>query len=196
MIQSSTRKKLIKVILTGLLASLGTMYMALKPKPSLGAERISFSLPVLGEFYISVDSLEVFAKEGIITQDFEFYAKRLDKSTLAQLRRALQQEFEINPTAIYKLTNAPIGEEFLKQLGEVVYTHRERNGIYAIRSALFLAASDSEGLSAINVIKHFPTEEIKVNTNLIFSLIKQTGNFLRYNETTVQAISQQANKVS
>ena len=66
MIQSSTRKKLMKVIFTSFLASLGTMSMTLNPKPSLAAERISFSLPVLGEFHVSVDSLEVFAKEGKI----------------------------------------------------------------------------------------------------------------------------------
>ncbi|MDJ0634939.1 MAG: transporter substrate-binding domain-containing protein [Xenococcaceae cyanobacterium MO_188.B29] len=65
--------------------------------------------------------------------------------------------------------------------------------IVSFRSALLLAATDSEGLSAINVIGHFPTEEIKVNTDLIFSVIKEKSNFLRYNETTVRAISQQAN---
>ena len=188
MIQISTRKKILKVIFTSLLASLGVML--LKPKPSLGAERISFSLPIFGEFHLSVDSLETFAKEGKITQDFEFYAKRLDDKTLAQLRRLLQQEFEINPTAIYKLTNSAIGERFLRQMGEAIYTHPKRNGIYGIRAAALLAATDSEGFTAINVLRQFPTKEIQIDTKLILSLIKETANFLAYNESTVEAIAQ------
>ncbi|MGK7894919.1 MAG: alpha/beta fold hydrolase, partial [Xenococcus sp. (in: cyanobacteria)] len=74
-----------------------------------------------------------------------------------------------------------------------IYTHPERNGIYAIRSALILAAADSEGLTAINVMRHFPTSEIQLNSRLIFSLIKEVGNFLSYNESTIEAIAQQVN---
>ena len=75
MIQTTIRKKLLKTIFTGIIASLSVMSIALKPKPSLGAERISFSLPVLGEFHLSVDSLEVFAEQGTITPEFQFYAR-------------------------------------------------------------------------------------------------------------------------
>lgn len=189
MIQFSIRKKILKPILIALLTTLGTLSIVLKPKPSLSAERISFFLPVLGEFNLSIDSLETFAKEGTITREFALYAKYLDESTLIQLRQLLQKEIDINPIAISKLTNSPIGEKFLRQLGEVVYTHPERNGIYAIRAAVLLAATDSEGLTVINVLRNFPTQEIQVNSELIFSLIKETSSFLAYNDSTVQAIA-------
>ena len=166
--------------------------MALKPKPSLGAERISFSIPVFGEFQLSVDSLEIFAEEGKISKEFDFYAKRFDRETLAQLRGLLQQQYKISPTIIYRLTNTPLGERFLRQLGEVVYTHPERNGIYAIRAALIQAASDPKGLTAINLMRKFPTEEIQLNSKLIFSLVKEANNYLAYNESTVKAIAQVA----
>lgn len=194
MIHTPAIKKLSKLIVMSCLAGLGTLSVALKPKPSLGAERISFNLPVLGEFHISVDSLDIFAKEGRITQDFAFYARFLDEQTLTQLRRALQQPFDVDPATIFKISNAPIGEDFLKQIGEVIYTHPNRNGIYAIRAALLLAASDPEGLTAINVMRQFPTKEIQIDTASIFSLIKETDNFLRYNETTISAIAKQANQ--
>ena len=191
MIQLSTRKKLLKIIFTGLLASL--ISLAGKPKSSLGAERISFSIPIFGEFYLSVDSLEVFAKDGTITPEFNFYAKRLDPQALARFRQALQRQFDVSPTAVSRMTNMPMGEQFLRGIGEVIYTHPERNGLYAIRSALILAAADSEGLNAINVMRHFPTSEIQLNSQLIFSLIKEVGNFLSYNDTTINAIAEQAN---
>jgi predicted dienelactone hydrolase len=182
-------KKVFATLLS-LCASLGVMSTILKPKPSLGAERISFSLPIFGEFKLSVDALEVFAKEGKVTKEFDFYAKRFDRETLNRLRGLLQQQYEIGPTIIYRLTNTPLGERFLRQLGEVVYTHPERNGIYAIRAALILAASEPEGLTAINLMRQFPTEEIQINSKLIFSLVKEANNYLAYNESTVKAIAQ------
>lgn len=192
MLQNSVKKKLLKLIFTGLLTSLGIIAILLKPKPSLAAEKISFSLPLFGEFNVSVDSLAVFAKEGKITKEFTFYAKRLHPDTLAQLRKLLRQEFDIHPSFISKLTNASIGNRFLEQMGEVVYTHPERNGIYAIRAAVILAASDSEGLTVINIMRHFPTKEIQVNTKLIFALIKETESFFNYKDTTITAISEVA----
>ncbi|PSB10087.1 dienelactone hydrolase [Pleurocapsa sp. CCALA 161] len=182
-------KKVFATMLS-LFASLGVMSIALKPKPSLGAERISFYLPVFGEFQLSVDSLEIFAKEGKVTKEFDFYAKRFDRETLDRLRGLLQQQYEISPTIIYRLTNTPLGERFLRQLGEVVYTHPERNGIYAIRAAMILAASDPKGLTAINLMRQFPTEEIQIDSKLIFSLVKEANNYLAYNESTVKAIAQ------
>ncbi len=191
MIQSRTRKKLLNIIFTGLLASL--MSIAVKPKPSLGAERISFYFPVLGKFSLSVDSLEVFAKEGRITPEFNFYASRFDQQTLNRFRQALRAQFDVGPAMVSRLTKMHLGEQFLKQMGEVVYTHPGRNGLYAIRSALILAAADSEGLNPINVMRHFPTQEIQLNTKLIFSLLKEANNFSTYNDTTIKAIAEQAN---
>ena len=187
----SRGKKLLNIILTSFLASL--ISIAVKPKPSLGAERISFSLPILGEFALSVDSLAVFAQEGTITPEFNFYASRFDQETLDRFRQVLQTQFDVGPAIVSRLTRMHLGEQFLKQMGEVVYTHPGRNGYSAIRSALILAAADSEGLTPINFLRHFPTKEIQLNTKLIFLLLKEVNNFSAYNNTTIKAIAQQAN---
>ena len=188
------RKKFLTIIFTGILASLGTVTMSLTPKPSFGAERISFSLPALGEFHISVDSLELFAREGTITPELEFYTKRFKPETVQRLRQALQKQFDVNPTDVYRMTNVPIGERILKQLGEIVSTHRERNGLYAIRSALILAAADSDGLNLINFLRYFPTQEIQLNTESIFSLLDEARTSFTYRQSTIEAIAQQANR--
>lgn len=189
MLSSSFGKQISKIALTGLIATLGAI--VLKPQATLAAERISFALPIFGEFNLSVDSLEVFAREGKITKEFDFYAKRLDDNTLERLRELLQREFELDITAIYKQTNAPIGERFLSQLGEAVYPHPEQNGIYAIRAAVLLAATDkSEGLTPINILRKFPGEEIQIDAGLLRSVFKETSNFFAYNDSTVKAIAQ------
>ena len=202
MIQSSIRKlfiplslgrgsviaqNLFKTTLTGLIA---TFAIALEPQASLAAERISFTLPVFGEFDLSVDSLETFAEEGKITREFDFYAKRFNEQTLATLRQILQRKFELDITAIYKQTNSPIGERLLRQFGEAVYPHPEQNGIYAIRAAVLLAATDKEeGLTPINVLRKFPGEEIQIDAGLLRSVFKETSNFFAYNDSTVKAIA-------
>ncbi|BAU65686.1 hypothetical protein STA3757_30750 [Stanieria sp. NIES-3757] len=191
---NESNKKRLKIIYTCLFTSLALISLSIKPKPILGAERISFSLPVLGEFHVSIDSLELFAKEGEIASDLKLYTSRLDQQTVTQLRQALQQKLDVNPILVYRLTNMPMGEKFLKEIGEVIYTHPNSNGLFAIRSALILAAVDSKGLTAINVMRHFPTQEIQINTKLLFSLIKETANFLAYNKTTVKAIASEANR--
>lgn len=188
MIQSLIARKLFKITLTGLIATLGAI--VLKPQATQAAERISFTLPIFGEFNLSVDSLEVFAEEGKITKEFNFYAKRIDDKTLDRLRQLLQRKFEFDTTAIYKQTNAPIGERFLRQMGKAIYTHPKRNGIYAIRAAVLLAATDEAGLTPINVLRKFPGKEIQINTKLIRSVIKETSNFFSYNQSTVKAIAE------
>ena len=190
MIKTTKRKKLLKIIGAGLLASLGAMSIALNPKSSLGAERIRFFIPVFGEFYLSVDSLEIFAREGKITREFNFYAKRLDEQSLNQFRQALQKQFKVSPYTMFRLTRMPMGERFLQQIGQVISTHPGRNGFYAIRSALVLAADDSEGLTAINFLRQFPGQDIHLNTDLIFSLVREASNFLAYRDSTIEAISQ------
>ena len=180
-----------KLLLTIALVSLGIV-TTFKAQPVIAAERISFSLPIWGEFYVSVDDLEIFAEEGRITSEFAYYTNRLDKETLQQLRQILQASFKVDPVTVYRVTNMPMGEDFLKRLGEIVYTHPERNGLYAIRSALILAAAEPEGLTVINFLRHFPTGEMQLNTDAIFSLFKEAENFVQYKDTTVEAIAQQA----
>lgn len=181
----------IQLVLSFAIAGLGAI-TNLKSLPVNAAERISFSVPIWGKFDISTDSLEIFAQEGRITPEFSYYAQHLDRVALRNFRQILQTNFSVDPVTVYRLTNMPMGEDFLRRLGNIIYTHPERNGLYAIRSALILAAAEPNGLSAINFLRHFPSAEMQLNTNLILSLVKETENFLRYRDTTIKAIAEQA----
>ncbi|HHP7232757.1 MAG TPA: alpha/beta fold hydrolase, partial [Xenococcaceae cyanobacterium] len=164
----------------------------LSATPVLSAERVVLSIPLAGEFYISVDSLATFAETGMITQDLKFYANRLDQRSLNQLRQVLRQRLDVPPVTVARLTNMPMGEDYLKRVGQIISTHPNHNGFLALRSALILAADDPEGLNLINILRNFPTRNIRVDTDFVLSLIKESANYLQYNETTVKAIAQQA----
>lgn len=166
-----------------------------KAKPANAAERIVFQVPKFTDLYMSVDSLEVFAKEGIISNDFAFYAAFMKEEDLANLRKVLQKSFDIPPELIYRITNMAMGEDFLKYLGRLVQINPDINGYDAIITALIEAASDpEEGFTIINVIKKFPAETIRISTNFLSEFSNELTTFNEYRDTSVTAIIEQTEK--
>ncbi|NET77744.1 alpha/beta hydrolase [Okeania sp. SIO1F9] len=166
-----------------------------KPKPVDAAERIVFKVPNFTDLYMSVDSLEVFAKEGIISNYFAFYAAFMEEEDLANLQKVLQKRFDIPPELISRLTNMAMGEDFLKYFGQLVQINPDINGYDAIRTALIEAASDpEEGFTIINVIKKFPAETIRISTNFLSEFSNELTTFNEYRDTSVTAIIEQTEK--
>ncbi len=94
------------------------------PKSTLSAEQIKFNYGIL-EFSLSIDALELYAQEGIINDELNFYTKkRLDERTVRQLRRVLRRRIDIDPILLYRLTRSPMVVEILESLREVATTHR------------------------------------------------------------------------
>ena len=150
------------------------LLLALKSQPALSAEKVKL---IYGPFNgrISVASLEKYATTGEMTYEFRLYSKFVDRETLAQLRYWLSNRFESDRIEMYRFTNTPEGEEFLQNLGTVIKTHPQRNGFYAIRSALIAAADkpdSSDGWTIIEAMHSFPTEDLQINTKDLFRLQK------------------------
>lgn len=143
-----------------------------KSNPVIGAENIKLIYgPFRGD--LSLESLETYAKTGEITREFRVYAKFLDRETLAQLRYWLQKSFDSDRVQLYEYTHSPEGEKFLQQLGTAVRTHPERNGFYALRSALIEAADkpgNSDGWTLLEAMSKFPTDNLQINTKELFKL--------------------------
>lgn len=180
--------KVFKLLLAIVAMSWGTV-ATFKSTPATAAERMTFSLPVLGEFYLSVEDLEIYAKSGEITPSLAYYANQIDDKSLKRFREILQTSLIDDPTTVYRLTNTSMGENALRRLGKLVYTHPQRNGFYAIRAALIQGAAEPEGLTPISFLRHFPTKEIQLNTSLVFSIVKEVGDLFEYKNTTVNAIA-------
>ena len=172
--------------------SLGIMSAVLKPKPVLSAERItSFFGPL--QISISVDSLETFAQEGKINRDLALITNRLDEETLVQFREILQQRFDLDPALIFRVTRVPMVERLLSQLGRAVQIDYNINGLYGIRSAAILAAADKEeGLTIINALRRFPTQDIHLNLDFILQLLRELTTQSSYRQVAVKEIIQQS----
>jgi len=165
--------------------TIGLSALIWQPQVAISAEKVKL---VYGPFNgkVSVESLEHYAKTGEITKEFRIYSKFLDKETLSQLRYWLGNRFDSDRVELYKFANSSEGEQFLTELGTVIKTNPEQNGLYAIRSALIGAAdkpNDSNGWTIIEAMYHFPTEDLQINTRDLFKL----QNFWSASENNNQA---------
>lgn len=185
------RKQILGAFSIGLALTLGLLPALLKPKPAISAEKVHLTYGPL-DFSLSVDSLEVFAKEGKITNEFKFYARRLDAKTLAMLRQALQKRLDVSPVTLSQLTYVNMAEVLLTRLGILIQPTPGVNGFQAMRAALILAATDPDGFTILNVLRRFPTKDIWVSGEIILSLAKQVSVLPGYRDAIVQAVTQQA----
>ncbi|AHJ30068.1 alpha/beta hydrolase [Nodularia spumigena CS-584] len=172
--------------------SLGILSTLLTATPGLGAERINFFYPPYGEFSLSVDALEIFAKEGTITDELAFYASRANPQQLAQLRELLQQQFNVTPTLVSQVTYSPIGEDLIQRLGGLIRTESRQNGFYALRSALILAAANPEGLTVVNFLRQFPSPTLRLNFTEGLKLVDDLSQVLQKRDEVVAWIQQKA----
>ncbi len=172
---------------------LGFLATFLPATRGLGAERISFYYPPFGEFSLSVNSLETFAKEGKIDQDFSFYASRATPEQLAQLRDLLQQRFNVTPTLVSQVTYSPIGEQLVQQLGKLLLTESRKNGFYAIRASLILSAADQqEGLTVVNLLRKFPSDTIRVNFTEGLRIVDDLSQLIKKKDEVFASLQKEA----
>jgi len=173
--------------------SFGLISTVLTATPSIAADQIAFDYPPFGEFTLATESLETFAREGRITKDFAFYAQRATPQQLAQLRELLQQKFKLTPTLVSQFSYSPLGEKVVQRLGELIQTDTRKNGFYAIRGALILAAADPQGLTVVNVLRRFPSKSVRINFTEGLQVVSSLTNLLKRRDATVAFIQREAN---
>lgn len=164
----------------------------LSAEPVWSAERIYVGYGPL-EFTIPVAALEVYAEKGKIEADLAAYAAYLNPQQREQLRGILQTRVPVTPVAVAQFLYSPQGEILLRRVGEVIQTKARQPGFYAIRAALILAAADPQGLTLLNVLRKFPTNGIRINSQRSFEIIENLSILIRQTEMAIAAVAQQSN---
>ena len=132
-------------------------------RPSQAAERIIFSVGAF-ERSISVASIEAFVKDGQITKELAPFVAQVDPATLAQARELLSERLDVDATTVAQVLYSPQGDFLLGRAGEVFRTGARLSGKKGLSGAAILSAADSkEGLTALNVIRRFPTPVLRVD---------------------------------
>lgn len=153
------------------------------------AEKIEFDYPPFGEFEISVEDLEIFA-EGRITSNFAFYANRVPKERLVQLRELMRSRFRLSPVLVSQFTYSVLGENVVRRLGDLLLTKDRKSGFYALRSALILSTTEPEGVSIISIIRRYPSKSIRINIQEAQTLIGNLAELLKKRDILIAEIKQ------
>jgi predicted dienelactone hydrolase len=154
---------------------------------AIAAERILFNYSILGRS-ISVNALETYARDGTLTEDLVSYARFVKPKQMAQLREGLQQKVELSPVAISQFLYSSPGELLLNRVSRLVQTRSGQGSLYALRSALVLAATDPQGLTPLTILRHYPNPDVVVNVEAIVGLVDESNRFLKQTEAVTQQI--------
>ena len=158
------------------------------------AEKIIFSLGATIERAISVESLEVYAEDGIITEELAPYISFIEQrnpDSLDQLRTLLTRRADIDVVAVDQFGNTPQGDFLLTRAGEVFQTGAWLSGKKGLRGAVITAAADEEnGLTLLNVLRRFPTPVLRVDIRQGLGLLQQADRAFNQANIAVDLIDQ------
>lgn len=166
---------------------LGSAATILTANSGLGADKISLQYGLL-EFSLPISSLELYARAGKIDRHLAFYAKRLESKNLAKLKTTLDRKIPIDLTTVSGFFYSSSGEAALEFLGKFIKPGYKQNGLYALRSAVILAAADNQGLTLLNVLKKFPTQTINIDLGLILKAVNTFTKLAKDTNLAVAAI--------
>lgn len=171
-----------------LIACLGWLAPLAIVRPAAAADRIYVAYNIL-ERSISVDSLEAYARHGVIDDDLAAYARYADPEILKELRTALLSKADLKLVTVSQFLYSPQGEAALKRLGQVIQPESRISGYKAIRAALILAAADPEGLTLLNVLRKFPARGIRIDVARSLRVVGEVERLIRQTNTATQAVT-------
>ncbi|NHC33730.1 alpha/beta hydrolase [Scytonema millei VB511283] len=171
-------------------SSLGLWFLPIPgiANSAIAAKKIYISYGAI-ERSISVNSLESYAKKGIVDDELATYAAYVSPQRLLQLQRVLLKRIDLSPVAVSQFLYTPTGTTLLKRLGEVVQTESRQSGFYALRSALVLAAADPKGLTLLNILHKFPTN-VRVNMGRMLQMAEALETLISQSRRAIALISE------
>ncbi len=130
----------------------------------LAAERVHASYSAL-DLSVSVNTLDNYAKTGVINDELAAYQQYLPSQQLEELRRILRTPVKISPIVVSQFLHTSQGEFLLRRLAAVIHnkSQQPQPGFDALRSALILASAEPGGLTLINLLRKYPTKIINVD---------------------------------
>ncbi|NMF85561.1 alpha/beta hydrolase [Nodosilinea sp. P-1105] len=162
--------------------------------PGQAADRLIVSYGIL-ERSIAVADLELFAQTGRLTPQLRAYNRHLQLSQeqLEQLQQVLSTPVDLSPVAVSQFLYTEQGKLLLKQLTRVMQTPARQAGFSALRGALILAAASGEGeFTLLDVLRHYPTEAIRINVAEGLSIAQEITEAILQTEAAIALVNEVA----
>ncbi len=174
--------------------ALGIIPAIVTALPVNAAKQISVGHEGLNTF-ISVSALETYAKNGEINYELASYMLLLEAKDEQEYRGLLQTRYNFPPQIVSQFLHSPMGQLFLKSLGEVIKTQSIsddlssiENGAEAIKTALLKSVNDSEGLTLINFVRHFPSDIMWLEAKKILAVTEKVSTIQEETKAFVETV--------
>lgn len=102
------------------------------------------------------------AETGELPASLGTYNKRLSKEQRNFLIKGLKAKVPINVVTLNRLLNTQLGQTVLQDIATAL-DRQDDAGVQAVRAGLLLAASSEQGLSVLNFIAAYPSQDLKIN---------------------------------
>ncbi len=161
------------------------------PRPVQGAETIALSYSVLRKS-ISVDTLERYATTGAVEDELAIYIRHVAPEQRSQLQQVLLAPIPLDSQQVSQLLDTPIGQQLVHHLTTLVQSDDPSRSNTAIRAALIHAAADSDGLTALNVLRQFPSNKIEIDVSRSLNIAAESRAFIDQTHEIIAQVNQQA----
>lgn len=181
-------------LFSGLLArslfSVGAMggFLATMVVSAIAAEKIQF---FVGPFEptIYIEDLETFAADGTVPERLGLLARRFDETQLDSIRTLLNTSYPTDLIAVSQFTYGRFGEHLLYQAGQIVQTDSFRNGGFALRSSLLLAAANEpDCCTMLDLMRHYPLETIQINLALALQVVDENNRVFQVRDEVIAGV--------
>jgi predicted dienelactone hydrolase len=160
---------------------------------TLAADRLIISYGLL-ERSVTLEALKNYAESGALNDDLYIYTRYVKPEQREVLQRSLKLKSELSAVAVSQFLYSPQGRILLERLGEVIQPESRDNGLYAIRAALILAASDPQGLTPLNVLRKFPTPGLRLNLQRSLEMVQELDDAISQTNKVSQLLQAQAER--
>jgi predicted dienelactone hydrolase len=175
-----------------ILLTLGFGLLALFPSfPISAAEKIKFSIFPLGDFALSVKSLETFAEDGKITPELAFYANHLTPEELTKFRNLLNKSFPLSSIEAFQFFNTSFGKEIIKQLSLAINSPADQSQPF-LQGAIISAAVNPNGFKIIDVLKNYGSPILALDLETIRNTINEADNLYQIGNRVFEWLDRQA----
>ncbi|MEL7226158.1 MAG: alpha/beta fold hydrolase, partial [Cyanobacteria bacterium J06576_12] len=157
--------------------------------PSMAAERVVVKVGPLSQA-IELRDLETFAETGEVPEGLQLYERFLSPS----LQQTLSQELALDPgmsdRIIEDVLRSANGELLLDTLSRVA----PNMTLPQLQAAIRLAASQSDGLSVLGILRAVPQETLEVDITAAIALVTQL-NFSNLESRSLSGVLEQELRV-
>ncbi|UKO99755.1 alpha/beta hydrolase [Nostoc sp. UHCC 0870] len=124
---------------------------------------------------IPLADLQTAARTGEFPSSLNTITKRLSEEQRRSLLGMLRMRIPLNVVTLSRLLNTQIGTTILNDLSTAV-VRKDKAGAEALRAALVLGSTSSQGLSMLSFIAAYPSQRLEINVPQAFAVMGSFNN--------------------